>query len=246
MPADESVHQTVQQVANELREGRAAQLTFETTYAHASGRPIPVLVTVGLLFGSDGEPCRFIATIIDITARRRAEEDQRASEVLLRTAFDYAPNGMLLMDGDGRLLQANPAICSLLGRTENELQAVLDGLSVVHPEDQIALFTAVEEAQASERGIASVDLRLVDEANRAHWVSVSIALLAGPNGVSYVLVQVQDIAERQAAHERLTHRATHDALTELPNRVLLSQRIRRALDERLQSGRQHRRRVALP
>jgi diguanylate cyclase (GGDEF)-like protein len=48
-----------------------------------------------------------------------------------------------------------------------------------------------------------------------------------------VLVQVQDIAERQAAHERLTHRATHDALTELPNRVLLSQRIRRALDERL-------------
>jgi len=96
------------------------------------------------------------------------------------------------------------------------------------------LFVAVEEAQASDRGIASVDLRLVDDAGRAHWVSVSIALLEGPNGVSYILVQVQDIAERQAAHERLTHRATHDALTELPNRVLLSQRIRRALDERLQ------------
>jgi diguanylate cyclase (GGDEF)-like protein/PAS domain S-box-containing protein len=233
-PSDEEAQRQVKQAANELRETRSARLSFETTYEHASGRPIPVLVTVGMLYDSDGAPCRFIATVLDITARRRAEEDLRASEVLLRTAFDYAPNGMLLMDGDGRLLQANPAICSLLGRTEDELQAVLDGLSVVHPDDQAALFVAVEEAQASDRGIASVDLRLVDDAGRAHWVSVSIALLEGPNGVSYILVQVQDIAERQAAHERLTHRATHDALTELPNRVLLSQRIRRALDERLQ------------
>ena len=234
MPSDEAVHESASGVARSLRDGERAEATFETTYEHASGRAISVLVTVGLLYDSDGEPCRFIATIIDVTARRRAEEDLRASEVLLRTAFDYAPNGMLLMDGEGRLLQANPAICSLLGRTEDELQAVLDGLSVVHPDDQAALFVAVEEAQASDRGIASVDLRLVDDAGRAHWVSVSIALLEGPNGVSYILVQVQDIAERQAAHERLTHRATHDALTELPNRVLLSQRIRRALDERLQ------------
>jgi diguanylate cyclase (GGDEF)-like protein/PAS domain S-box-containing protein len=233
MSTDAAMRVAAGAAALEVLEGRAGQQTFETTYIHSSGRAISVLVTIAMLYTSDGAPCRFVATVLDITARRQAEEDLRASEVLLRTAFDYAPNGMMLMDGDGVLLQTNPALCSLLGRTEDELKVAFEGLELVHPEDRSDLMGAVGDALVSENGTASVDMRLLDKEGRAHWTSVSLALLLGPQGVGNVLVQVQDIAERQAAHERLTHRATHDALTELPNRVLLSQRIKRALDERL-------------
>jgi diguanylate cyclase (GGDEF)-like protein/PAS domain S-box-containing protein len=234
MTDDGDANAITAQGAVTLLEGRSTQVSVEATIKHPSGRPTSVLVTAGLLYGTAGEPLRFIATVMDLTARRRAEKELRANEVLLRTAFDRAPNGLLLVDGEGRLLQANPALCSLLGRTEAELKATFDAFGLVHPEDRGDLSAAVEEALASSDGTSSVDLRLLGTANQAHWLSVSLAMLPGVHGLPNILVQVHDIAERRAAHERLQHRATHDALTELPNRELLSQRVSRALSERSQ------------
>ncbi len=55
-------------------------------------------------------------------------------------------------------------------------------------------------------------------------------------GIDAVLVAVIDITERKQAEARIAHMAHHDALTDLPNRVLFRQRMAEALAKRSRSG----------
>lgn len=57
----------------------------------------------------------------DVTDRRQAEEAERASERRYRTLFEYAPDGILIADGESRYLDANPSICRMLGYARDEL-----------------------------------------------------------------------------------------------------------------------------
>ena len=57
----------------------------------------------------------------DISARRRTEEAQRASDARYRTLFDYAPDGILIVSPENIYIDANVSICNMLGYTRDEL-----------------------------------------------------------------------------------------------------------------------------
>ena len=57
----------------------------------------------------------------ELAGRRRALDIAEQTENRYRTLFDYAPDGILIADGEGRYLDANPGICRMLGRTREEL-----------------------------------------------------------------------------------------------------------------------------
>ena len=67
--------------------------------------------------------------VADRTDRKQAEEALRESEERYRAVFDNAGIGIDLIDRDGRILEANPAMASILGYTEEELQH----LTAPHP-----------------------------------------------------------------------------------------------------------------
>ncbi len=80
-------------------------------------------------------PCGAVTTFIDITERKQAEDQLtaacadletvtaqlRRSRDLLRTLFDGLPDGLVLLDNEGRVLAINQAIAALLGRTVKPL-----------------------------------------------------------------------------------------------------------------------------
>lgn len=59
--------------------------------------------------------------MVDITERKRAEDERWASEVRYRTLFEYAPDGILIADSESYYLDANASICRMLGYTRDEL-----------------------------------------------------------------------------------------------------------------------------
>ena len=59
--------------------------------------------------------------VTDITARQAAEQARAVAETRFRLAFTHSPVGMGMMDSAGRLLQVNPALCNMLGYSEQEL-----------------------------------------------------------------------------------------------------------------------------
>ena len=81
-----------------------------------------------------------------------------------------------------------------------------------------------------------VNVRMQTEAS-AVWIELQISACVDAGGETELLAVGRDISGQQATEERLRHMATHDALTGLPNRSLLSDRIRMAIAHARRTGR---------
>ncbi|MFF1872017.1 sensor domain-containing diguanylate cyclase [Streptomyces sp. CB03911] len=162
-------------------------------------------------------------------ALARLEKEQqalRASEESFRQAFEYAPSGMAITElhgaGRGQLTRVNDALCRLLGRPRAVLrqQSFAD---LVHPEDRGLL-----ERTSAESGRA--ELRLSRRDGGYQWVCLRNSVVAdAAEGPSFLLTHVEDIEERKRHEFQLAHRASHDALTGLPNGAELKARLGRRL-----------------
>ncbi|MFE7188753.1 diguanylate cyclase domain-containing protein [Kitasatospora sp. NPDC057541] len=169
-------------------------------------------------------------------ALARLEKEQqalRASEESFRQAFEYAPSGMAITElhgaGRGQLTRVNDALCRLLGRPRAVLrqQSFVD---LVHPDDRALL-----ERTSAESGRA--ELRLSRRDGGYQWVCLRNSIVAdAAEGPSFLLTHVEDIEDRKRHELQLAHRASHDALTGLPNGAELKARLGRRLCGQPQSA----------
>ena len=83
----------------------------------------------------------------DITERRRVDESLRNSEANYRALFTHSADGILIADLETKMFKyANPAICHLLGYTEDEFRTL--NVSNISPKDALSHVVAEFEAQA--------------------------------------------------------------------------------------------------
>ncbi|WP_431679917.1 diguanylate cyclase domain-containing protein [Kitasatospora sp. KL5] len=172
-------------------------------------------------------------------ALARLEKEQqalRASEESFRQAFEYAPSGMAITElhgvGRGQLTRVNDALCRLLGRPRATLrqQSFAD---LVHPED-----LALLQRTSAEGGRA--ELRLSRRDGGYQWVCLRNSVVAdAAEGPSFLLTHVEDIEDRKRHELQLAHRASHDALTGLPNGSELKARLGRRLCSVAPSAAEH-------
>ncbi len=192
-----------------LREG--AVRDAEIVIAPPGLPQVRVLTTGRSVVAPDGRHLGAVVAMSDITALRQREQAVATSEARFRATFEHGLVGMAVCDS-GRVLQVNEALCTLLGAA---------------PADLLGQRLAVSgDALLPEQGRGEVQLRRQD--GEPVWAAVAVVALPGEDGRQLTLLQVEDVSERRAAVERLTHLAMHDALTGLPNRALLLERLAQA------------------
>jgi diguanylate cyclase (GGDEF)-like protein/PAS domain S-box-containing protein len=179
--------------------------------------------------------------VADLTASadtlRRANRDlerevaeRKATEQQLRLAgevFDGSIEGIMITDSDGRILSVNRAFTRITGYCAAEAVGRTPRLlrSGMHGED---FYRAMREALASAgvwRG-EIWDRRKSGENFPTHFAISAVRDLR--RRITHYVAVFSDISERKAAEERIEFLAHHDALTGLPNRVLLRDRFEHA------------------
>jgi diguanylate cyclase (GGDEF)-like protein/PAS domain S-box-containing protein len=156
----------------------------------------------------------------------RLNEDSRDR---LRSAFEDAVAGMAQTSPDGRIDRVNRAFARLLGRPAGELEG-RTWEDLLHPADATA--HAAEIARTLDGGQPGFtrELRFRHGDGQVVWAAVTSSLVSNAAGRPlHFVAQVQDVTDRRRATAALEHQAAHDALTGLPNRTLLLDRLRRAL-----------------
>jgi PAS domain S-box-containing protein len=144
-----------------------------------------------------------VAVFVDLYEKERA---LRESERRFRTAFEHAPNGIALMTLDGRFVDVNRALATLLDRTPAELLAADPG-KLAHPDDWAAENDHMRRMAAGELSEFTLEKRFL----RPHGEPVSTLVRASmipdeEGNPLHVIAQVTDLTERRAAERERDRR----------------------------------------
>lgn len=153
----------------------------------------------------------------------------KESEERFRSAFTYAPIGIALVSPDGHWLKVNNFLCEFLGYSEEELLST-DFQTITHNEDLGVMLVSLHKLLTGQVPACQAELRFLHKDSREVWVHWSASAASDTKSVKPNLIfQIQDITDRKQAEEKLQYEATHDALTDLPNRALFTTRLEQAL-----------------
>jgi len=200
---------------------------FETVHQRKDGTRLPVEVYLRAV-ESEGRQI-LVAVVRDITSRLHAEAALRESEERFRVAFSQAAVGLAHVAPDGRWLMANQKLCEIVGYTQEELLR-LKYQDLTHPEDLPADVELGRRMLAREIHEKAREKRYRHKDGHFIWVNLTSSLVWDAAGKpKYYSTVVEDISRRKRVEWELLHLANHDALTSLPNRSLLQDRLSQAI-----------------
>lgn len=178
----------------------------------------------------------FTALVLLMQRRRRdALDDHLRAEARFRATFDQAAVAMAHVDLQGRVAKVNPKLCEMIGYAEQELLG-RSFSDFKFPEDRVPAERAREEMLRT--GLApAAEHRYRRKDGSALWADVSISLVRDPRGnPDYFVAVAQDTTAQKQAQAQVLHQATHDLLTDLPNRALFQDRLEQALKQAQRQG----------
>lgn len=158
----------------------------------------------------------------DATVRRMAERSLRESEMRFRAFAEGAACALLIHRRD-EIVFANrwaiDALGDVLGRAF---------CSCVHPDDADIVRARGRPRSRHQAVEGHYDVRLIDREGAVRWFEVTDSPIE-LDGLPAVLTTAYDITKRKEAEDHTRHVAFHDALTDLPNRALFTDRADAAL-----------------
>ncbi len=148
--------------------------------------------------------------------------------------YDLAPVGYCTLSEEGFILEANLTAAILLGISRSKLVGRLMS-GFVHKEDQNNYYLYRKQFFRSDEKF-SFELRLLRENNPPFWAHLITTAAKNSDDISVVRLIMSDITEKKLYEDELNRIAQYDALTNLPNRVLLSDRLSQGMAQSQRHG----------
>jgi diguanylate cyclase (GGDEF)-like protein/PAS domain S-box-containing protein len=198
-----------------------------------SGRRLRVMASVQLVRDEHGQAIGVVSLNRDLTEVSGLKSELERASATARAALDALRGETAIVDADGLIIAVNEAwrqfarehdaadLVAAIGM--NYLKVLESAVQTGEPGVEVIL-------NGTRRVLNGVQPRfrtdyLFAQGTRNRWFDLEVLPMPGGGAI----ISHTDITWRKNLEQRLTHRATHDALTGLPNRTLLSDRLVTAL-----------------
>jgi len=158
----------------------------------------------------------------------------KGKERLLRTVLDNMPLGVLLFDSDSQLVVCNRRYIEMYGLSQEVAKPGCTLRELIDNRKQVGTFSGDADDYIASLMEAIADGKLLNNVVKLDDGRV-ISIVRQPIANGGWLAMHEDITERQRADEQIARMARHDALTDLPNRIMLRERLQHEL-KRVQRG----------
>ncbi|MGY6501401.1 MAG: EAL domain-containing protein [Acidimicrobiales bacterium] len=177
---------------------------------------------------ADPEVGGVVITARDVTDRKAAEQRLARSEARFRALVQNSSDVVAVIDEAGTISYVSPAVIPMLGFRPEELV----GTNVLRllPADEVnramKLLDGVADGPFEQENL---EMRLRDSDGSWRTVDITVSDLRTERAVQGIVLNARDVTVRRALEEDLQHKALHDELTGLANRVYFTERLTRAL-----------------
>ena len=170
------------------------------------------------------EPVTMSGTIQDISARKLFEERL----ILANEVFQNTMVGFVVINGDGTILEINPAYTLITGYSSEDL--IGKNANVLKSELENEEFYEKVRKKLFEQGFWEGELVNRRKDGTVYIQHSRVSSILDSNGnIARIVTVVHDVTELKESQRKLEYLAYYDALTELPNRVLLSDRMKQIM-----------------
>lgn len=165
----------------------------------------------------------------------RTQELQQVNDrlLLMDQVFKNAREAILVMDEQGKILRVNPEFERLTGFRSAEISGRRPAL--LH---EVMQTTSTPHLLPTDASLWEGEVTLTDIAQRAipTWVTISCFESQSGTANGYIAM-FHDLRKIKEQEQQIRHQALHDALTGLPNRVLMADRLGVAMAQAKRTGR---------
>ncbi len=204
----------------------------ETVLENGDGAPVPVSVlSARMPWGSWLERAELVHVLHDLSQQKESEREIR----LAATVMDTVPSAIMVADHDANIRLINPAFTAITGYSAEE--ALGRNPNILKSGKQSKEFYAEMWRSIREEGRWSGEIwnRRKNGEIYPEWLIIN-TMRDDDGEVSYYVSTFLDITDQKKMEDQLRHNASHDALTGLPNRVLLYDRLDHSLSRARRNG----------
>jgi diguanylate cyclase (GGDEF)-like protein/PAS domain S-box-containing protein len=184
----------------------------------------PLEVTLKLVRNTGNHPIAILVNLADLSRPRQIDERLRLSA----SVFENTAEGIFVTDADGNIIETNPAFSDITGFPRKEVIGCNPRIfqSGRHGRDFYrGMWQTLTE---SGRWRGEIWNRRKDGDVFPQWENIS-AVFDDSGKITHYVSVFSDISQIKESQEKLDHLAYHDALTDLPNRALLNERLEQAI-----------------
>ncbi|MCF8179490.1 MAG: PAS domain S-box protein [Sulfuritalea sp.] len=203
----------------------------ESRLRHKDGHEVWVRTTAHFMVDADGNVVGVEGTTHDNTRRRRIEEELR----LAAKVFESSGEAIMITDAEGCMISVNRAFTRVTGYSETDAVGRNARLLSSSRHGREFFSDMWRELLGSGYWQGEMWNRRKNGEVFPEWLSISSVRNAEEKITHFVAI-FSDISERKAAEEKIAFLAHHDPLTGLPNRLLLKDRLERAITHGERAG----------
>ena len=187
-----------------------------------------------IVFDDDHAPIRMAGTLTDDTESMLEEKARRALELRFEASFEQSAIGTSIFTLEGICLRVNEKVCDFFGRPRDELVG-RDWVAFTSP-DETSAKSVLESINNAGAKSFVYERRYLRSDGQEVQASVHVIVVRDEDGTPlYLYSHMLDITELKRVENELAHLATHDSLTNLPNRALLDDRLAQSLARTVRS-----------